>query len=137
MVVDPVQIQRELSIPPQKRMVIPIDLSNIEMHYYLETLDSCRQALGIDSVGQPLGSDWQLDASELRMSLWRLRQICTHLQVGQLGRVQADAGRRWINLGRELMTLEAALEKMLFDHQQNQLSVLRGQVRPWFSVSQC
>lgn len=108
-------------------MVIPIELSSIEMHYYLETLDACRQALLVDDAGQPIGDTWQLDSGELRASLMRLRQICTHLQVGQLGKT-ADNGHLRIVLGRELMTMEAALDRMLFDHQQNLLVALRVKV---------
>ena len=117
-------------------MIIPIELSSIEMHYYLETLDACRQALLIDDTGQPIGDTWTLDQSELRASLMRLRQICTHLQVGQLGKT-ADNSHLRIVLGRELMTMEAALDRMLSDHQQNQLLVLRGKVGTPCRLSKC
>ena len=40
--------------------------------------------LGLDARGVAATENWQIDTTLLRTWLRKLRQICTHLQVGQL-----------------------------------------------------
>jgi E3 ubiquitin-protein ligase SHPRH len=51
-------------------------------------------ALGLDASGIPLSPQWELDLALLRTSIRRLRQACTHPQVGTaLGGIKATAPR--------------------------------------------
>lgn len=106
------EVAGEFNLPGQQRFVIPIQLSDIEMHYYLDTLERQRERLR----SQQGGFTPQL----FRVSLRHLRQICTHIQVGALqrgglGNVLDRGGR--MHLGSHLMTMEEALKKMNDDHQ--------------------
>lgn len=109
----------EFHIPHQTRFVVPIDLSNIESHYYFDTLERQRERLRRDEVS--LGS-----------SLRHLRQICTHIQVGALNATAAnrtiDRADR-LHLGRQLMTMDEALSKMRLDHENEYLSQTRQHMR--------
>jgi E3 ubiquitin-protein ligase SHPRH len=62
-----------------------------------------------------------------------LRQICTHIQVGQLQQGHGRGGERLV-LGRELMSMAEALEKMRRDHAQEFLveSRLQASVMMWY-----
>lgn len=108
---------------------MPIDLSEIELHYYNDTLDRQRELLDLPvDRREPRAPDWELDRTVLRGSLLNLRQICTHIQVGQM---QLGDGRRdqRLQLGRHLMTMAEALEKIRDDHSQEFLIESRLQVR--------
>lgn len=126
------QVEDEFNIPRQSRYVVPIELSQIEQLYYLETLG--RQRAIINSSG---GGSGGLDRALLRRCLLELRQICTHLQVGMM---QAGAGPgaprergQRMHLGRELLTMKEALEKMKNDHISEFLTESRMQVSPRLS----
>ncbi|TXT06109.1 hypothetical protein VHUM_03582 [Vanrija humicola] len=109
----------EFHIPQQTRYVVPIDLSNIESHYYFDTLERQRERLGRGEVS--VGS-----------SLRHLRQICTHIQVGALNATTAnrpiDRADR-LHLGRQLMTMEEALSKMRIDHENEYIAQSRQHMR--------
>jgi E3 ubiquitin-protein ligase SHPRH len=113
------EVTSELHIPRQTRYVVPIDLSEIELHYYNDTLDRQRERL------RP--RDGVIDKALIRACLLDLRQICTHIQVGQMQERGARAEQR-LHLGRELMTMADALEKMRDDHSQDFLIESRLQV---------
>lgn len=108
-----VEVAGEFNLPQQKRFVIPIQLSDIEMHYYLDTLERQRERLRTQQSG--------FTPQLFRVSLRHLRQICTHIQVGALqrggglGNVLDRGGR--MHLGSRLMTMEEALKKMNADHE--------------------
>lgn len=106
------EVAGEFNLPRQKRFVIPIQLSDIEMHYYLDTLERGRERLRSQQGG--------VTPSLFSVALRHLRQICTHIQVGALqrgglGNVLDRGGR--MHLGSRLMTMEEALKKMNEDHQ--------------------
>lgn len=119
----------EFSLPSQSRYIVPIDLSEIELHYYNDTLDRQHDLLRLPGdMREARASGWEVDRTILRSCLLNLRQICTHIQVGQM---QAGVGRRdqRLRLGRQLMTMAEALEKMRDDHSQEFLTESRLQVR--------
>ena len=97
------------------------------MHYYNDTLDRQRQLLHL-SLDDPdyRETGWVLDRSLFRTSLQHLRQICTHIQVGQLQAPGQRVDR--LHLGRQLMTMSEALDKMRNDHSQEFISESRAQV---------
>lgn len=105
------EVAGEFNLPRQRRYVIPIELSDIEMHYYLDTLERQRERLRTQQEG--------FTPHLFRVSLRHLRQICTHIQVGALqrglGNVVDRGGR--MHLGSRLMTMEEALKKMNDDHE--------------------
>lgn len=106
------EVAGEFNLPRQKRFVFPIQLSDIEMHYYLDTLERQRERLRSQQGG--------FTPHLFSLSLRHLRQICTHIQVGALqrgglGNVLDRGGR--MHLGSRLMTMEEALKRMNDDHQ--------------------
>ncbi|ORX34384.1 SNF2 family N-terminal domain-domain-containing protein [Kockovaella imperatae] len=119
----------EFNLPRQSRYVVPIELSPVEVAYYNDTLDRQRELLHLPhddiAVRDP---DWVLDRALFRSCLVHLRQICTHLQVGQLNAGPGIRAER-LNLGRQLMTMTEALDKMKNDHSQEFISESRAQMR--------
>ncbi|CAK9783442.1 hypothetical protein CC85DRAFT_282178 [Cutaneotrichosporon oleaginosum] len=118
------EVAGEFNLPLQKRYVIPIQLSDIEMHYYLDTLERQRERLRSQMGG--------FTPSLFGLALRHLRQICTHIQVGALqrgglGNILDRGGR--MHLGSRLMTMEEALKKMNDDHQAEVVSETRSLMR--------
>lgn len=122
------EVSGEFDLPHQSRFVIPIELSEIEMHYYNDTLERQRLVLGLPAdLNAPRPDDWYLDTALFRSCLQNLRQICTHIQVGQMAGGGRDRSR--LRLGRELMTLSEALARISEDHEAERLLTSRAQVR--------
>lgn len=121
------EVANEFHLPTQTRMIVPIELSEIELHYYNDTLDRQRFLLGLPTdPSDPRPAGWILDRALFRTCLTDLRQICTHIQVG----IMHAPGRKdqRLQLGRELMTMDEALEKMRKDHAAEFLVASRIQV---------
>ena len=96
------RVKDELTIPPQRRFAVGIELGRVEKHVrphldifypdfsrpcyqiYDETLREALDELGVDARGVAASEGWEIDISLLRTWLRRLRQICTHPQVGIL-----------------------------------------------------
>lgn len=120
----------EFHLPSQSRMVVPIEMSEIELHYYNDTLDRQKEMLDLPidpRDARPEG--WTLDPILFRACLRNLRQICTHLQVGQMQQVGGRAlNQQRLHLGKELMTMNEALQKMREDQTQEVLIESRHQV---------
>ncbi|KAI0742548.1 SNF2 family N-terminal domain-containing protein [Daedaleopsis nitida] len=77
-------VKKELTIPPQTRYLVPIELGRVERHVYDQTLDAALLDLGLDARGVAATENWEVDVGKLRHWLRRLRGLCTHPQVGQL-----------------------------------------------------
>ncbi|KAI0706718.1 SNF2 family N-terminal domain-containing protein [Cerioporus squamosus] len=77
-------VKDELTIPPQTRYLVPIELGRVERHVYDQTLDAALLDLGLDARGVAATENWEADVAKLRYWLRRLRGLCTHPQVGQL-----------------------------------------------------
>lgn len=98
-------VQAELTIPVQTRYAFPIHLGRVERHVssvptrlageltyvyiftfqvYDENLEKALLNLGLDARGVVTSQNGNVDATLLRTWLRKLRQICTHPQVGQL-----------------------------------------------------
>ncbi|RPD76905.1 hypothetical protein L226DRAFT_459082 [Lentinus tigrinus ALCF2SS1-7] len=77
-------VKDELTIPPQTRYLVPIELGRVERHVYDQTLDAALLDLGLDARGVAATENWEADVAKLRFWLRRLRGLCTHPQVGQL-----------------------------------------------------
>jgi E3 ubiquitin-protein ligase SHPRH len=125
------EVAGEFDIPRQTRLVVPIELSDIEMHYYNDTLERQRVILGLPAdPSAPRPEGWYLDRSLFRSSLQNLRQICTHIQVGQMAGEHARLGRRpnRLRLGNELLGLGEVLKKMKEDNIAEMSIATRAQV---------
>ncbi|WWC67711.1 uncharacterized protein I206_101623 [Kwoniella pini CBS 10737] len=127
------EVSGEFSLPHQNRFVVPIELSEIEMAYYNDTLDRSRDRLHLPADRREARpEDWTLDRGAFIVCLRNLRQICTHIQVGQMGDHLprgGGGGERRLHLGRSLMTMPEALERMRNDHTQEFLLESRKQMR--------
>ncbi len=97
-------VKDELTIPPQTRYLVPIELGRVERHVcflhayaclftianparpqvYDQNLDAALLDLGLDARGVAATENWEVDVQKLRHWLRKLRGICTHPQVGQL-----------------------------------------------------
>ncbi|KAJ7132049.1 SNF2 family N-terminal domain-containing protein [Mycena epipterygia] len=79
-------VKSELTIPQQTRYLVGIEMGPVERHVYDENLESILLELGLDARGVDVrGENREPDGTLLRSLLRRLRAICTHPQVGQLG----------------------------------------------------
>ncbi|PIL26140.1 hypothetical protein GSI_11895 [Ganoderma sinense ZZ0214-1] len=87
-------IQDELTIPPQTRYLVPIELGGVERHFYDQALDAALLDLGLDVRGVAATENWEVDVAKLRHWLRRLRGLCTHPQVGALAVNAVDKLRK-------------------------------------------
>ncbi|KAH9001925.1 SNF2 family N-terminal domain-containing protein [Lactarius hatsudake] len=79
-------VQAELTIPTQTRYVFPIYLGRVERHVYDQHWENALLQLGLDARGVTSSQNSEIDTTLLRSWLRKLRQICTHPQIGQLQR---------------------------------------------------
>ena len=93
-------VKDELTIPPQTRFLVPVELGRVQRHVsalfdrralllmasqvYDQTLESALLDLGLDVRGVAATENWEADVAKLRHWLRRLRELCTHPQIGQL-----------------------------------------------------
>ncbi|KAF7309597.1 SNF2 family helicase [Mycena indigotica] len=102
-------IKDELRIPPQTRFVVPITMGVVERTVYDADFDRVLLQLGLDHRGVDLdGNRREPDIGQLRAMVRRLRAICTHPQVGQLG-------NSLFKNGGSLKTMDQVLELMRWD----------------------
>ncbi|KAJ7074914.1 SNF2 family N-terminal domain-containing protein [Mycena belliarum] len=79
-------VNAELTIPQQTRYLVGIKMGAVERHVYDEDLEATLLDLGLDARGVDVrGENREPNGAQLRSHLRRLRAICTHPQVGQLG----------------------------------------------------
>lgn len=100
------QVAHEFQLPKQTRYVVPIELGKVERTVYDETLENALQSLHVDARGVFASDGWEMDISLLRVQLHRLRQVCTHPQIGGLQKGNDKV------LGGALKTMEQVLEAM-------------------------
>jgi E3 ubiquitin-protein ligase SHPRH len=122
-------VRDEMTLPPQKRVVITMPFSVFEQQNYSELFDIMCKDIGLRTDGSPVAEDWDPNDSatveSMRSWLARLRQTCLHPQVGNKNRRA---------LGRSagpLRTVAEVLEVMI---EQSQLS-LRQEERNGISAS--
>ncbi|KAH9860799.1 hypothetical protein J1614_012132, partial [Plenodomus biglobosus] len=84
------KIRDELSLPPQKRVVITVPFTAIEDQHYTELMRQMCDACWLTSEGLPLEEGRDASDPEIieRMREWlvRLRQTCLHANVGRKNR---------------------------------------------------
>ena len=59
-------VKDELTIPPQTRYLVPIELGRVERHFYDQTLDAALLDLGLDARGVAATENWEVDVAKLR-----------------------------------------------------------------------
>ena len=111
-------IREELTLPPQKRVVVSLPFSNVEEQHYSQMFHKFCSDLGVDVHGQPVPGAQvpKLADGDQLMRTWltRFRQMCLHPEIGQRNR---DAlGRR-----RGLRTMDQLLEVII---EQNETAIL-------------
>ncbi|THU89639.1 hypothetical protein K435DRAFT_760893 [Dendrothele bispora CBS 962.96] len=86
-------VNNELTIPQQTRYLVSIEMGRVERHVYDQTLEEVLLLLGLDARGVAASQGWEIDGALLRMSIRKLRGICTHPQVGQLLRTNEKSNK--------------------------------------------
>ena len=104
-------VKDEIELPPQKRIISTISLTQIEDQHYSNMFDRMCARLGLDRQGGPLHEDWDpedpVTIEQMRMWLTQLRQLCLHPYIGIRNR-RALGGR----LDDVLRTVEDVLQVM-------------------------
>lgn len=100
------KVQNELTIPQQRRYVVPVELGKVEKHVYDQHIEQALADLGFDERGVATSSGWQVDVTLLRTWIRKLRAVCTHPQVGQL----AKHNDRLSKAGQALKSIAEVLE---------------------------
>lgn len=103
------KVQDELTIPEQRRYVVPIELGKVEKHVYDQHFEQALAELNVDERGVAASAGWQVDINLLRSWVRRLRAVCTHPQVGQLAR----QNERLAKAGQALKTIAEVLQVCL------------------------
>jgi E3 ubiquitin-protein ligase SHPRH len=122
-------VRDEMTLPPQKRVVITMPFSVFEQQNYSQLFEIMCKDVGLTNDGSPLDDDWDPDDSKtiesMRTWLVRLRQTCLHPQVG-------NKNRRALGRGSgPLRTVAEVLEIMI---EQNELN-LRQEEKNLISAS--
>ncbi|KAF7317918.1 SNF2 family helicase [Mycena kentingensis (nom. inval.)] len=104
-------VKDELTIPQQSRYVVPISMGVVERSVYDNELEALLLQLGLDARGVDVRGEEARDpdAGLLRSAIRRLRAICTHPQVGQLG-------NKVFKTGGALKTMDQVLQGMRNDN---------------------
>ncbi|GAA5891640.1 hypothetical protein JCM8208_007354 [Rhodotorula glutinis] len=123
------QVQHELFLPPQKRFIVPVDLTPVERFYYDQRYADALATLGLAIDGTPqVGANvkWSPDRPEMIRALEALRQLAMHPQVGSQNRGKLALGR----VVRTVAEVHAVmLDKAVADIQGAQRAMLLARVR--------
>ncbi|GAA6044440.1 hypothetical protein JCM8097_006647 [Rhodosporidiobolus ruineniae] len=129
------QVTHELTLPQQRRAIVPVDFTAVEKFHYDERYTEALNAIGLGPDGRPrdTGVDrdtgeplpWIPDKGEMNRWLTLLRQLAIHPQLG--GRNKEQLG------GRVLRTVEevyrAMQEQAVSAIQSDQRALLAARVR--------
>ena len=104
-------IREELSLEPQKRVVIHVPFTPVEEQHYAHLFQQMCDDCDLNLDGSPLTTDWNPDCPSMveKMRAWltRLRQTCLHPEVGVRNRRALGSG------DGPLRTADAVLEVMI------------------------
>lgn len=116
-------VRDELTIPPQKRIVVTVPFTAIEESNYTTLFQEMCSDCGLDAEGAPLLGDWDPSServiSKMREWLARLRQTCLHAEIGARNRRALGRGNG------PLRTVDEVLEVLV---EQNE-TTLRSEER--------
>ncbi|OJT14448.1 hypothetical protein TRAPUB_9026 [Trametes pubescens] len=126
-------VKDELTIPPQTRYLVPIELGRVERHVYDQNLDAALLDLGLDARGVAATENWEVDVQKLRHWLRKLRGICTHPQVGQL---MAHGGGDKLHKPGVLKSMAEVLESMRDQNWKNYMEDRKSKVSGMATLAQ-
>ncbi|KAL1937944.1 hypothetical protein VTO73DRAFT_12694 [Trametes versicolor] len=126
-------VKDELTIPPQTRYLVPIELGRVERHVYDQNLDAALLDLGLDARGVAATENWEVDVQKLRHWLRKLRGICTHPQVGQL---MAHGGGDKLHKPGVLKSMAEVLESMRDQNWKNFMEDRKSKVSAMATLAQ-
>ncbi|KAJ7180438.1 SNF2 family N-terminal domain-containing protein [Mycena filopes] len=119
----------ELTIPQQTRYLVGIEMGPVERHVYDQSLEEVLLQLGLDARGVDVrGENREPDAVLLRAALRKLRAICTHPQIGQVGNKLFKPGA--------LKSMEQVLQTMCDDNWAVVVDDCRGKVQGLIRMAQ-
>ena len=91
------QIKDDIRLPLQKRFVVRVPFTAIEEQYYSSLYQEMAADCGLNVHGEPLADDWDphatLTVEKMRSWLGRLRQTCSHPEVGSRNRRALGTGQ--------------------------------------------
>ncbi|KAK7030788.1 SNF2 family helicase [Favolaschia claudopus] len=122
-------VTAELTIPLQTRYLVGIEMGRVERHVYDQHFESILLELGLDARGVDVrGENKVPDGALLRASIRKLRAICTHPQVGQIGNKLFKPGA--------LKTMEQVLQIMCDENWNSVLDDCRIKVQGLSQMAQ-
>ncbi|KAK2768837.1 hypothetical protein FQN54_000697 [Arachnomyces sp. PD_36] len=124
-------IRDELSLPPQKRIVITIPFTAIEEQHYDNLFGQMCEECGLDSSGGPLTLDWdpnsQTTIEKMRSWLMRLRQTCLHPEISGANRRALGPSTNALHSVEEV--LEVMVEQNIAAIRTEERAYLLSQIR--------
>ncbi|KAI0053500.1 hypothetical protein FA95DRAFT_1579571 [Auriscalpium vulgare] len=128
-------VKEELTIPQQSRYLFPISMGPVEQHVYDQNLEKALHELGLDARGVAASENHVIDTGLLRTWLRKLRQICTHPQIGHLS-LNANKVSKFANKPGGLKTMGEVLDGMKDQNWRNLMDDRRAKVNELATVGQ-
>ena len=100
------QVQKELSIPPQTRYIVPLQMSAPEIAFIEDRFRTALNELNLNEQGEFITLNFDLDVIKLRGWITKLRQLTTNPQTGLIVKENAI---------KTFKTIEQVLERMIED----------------------
>lgn len=123
------QVQDELTLPPQKRIMVSLPFTQVEQSNYEFAFESMLEDCHLTPDGGPADDTFEDGStyySKMREWLKRLRQVCLHPQVGQRNRRALGNDKQ----AGQLQTVDELLSAMV--HQQ--FTLLKNEEKKLFDV---
>lgn len=124
-------IRDELSLPPQKRIVITIPFTAIEEQHYDNLFAQMCEECGLDSSGGPASLDWDPESQntieKMRSWLMRLRQTCLHPEISGANRRALGPSTNALHSVEEV--LEVMVEQNMAAIRTEERASLMSQIR--------
>ena len=105
------QVAHELTIPPQSRFVVPVELGEVEAFAHKLLYGQAMAALELDADGNAPDASWRPDAGVMKTFLRRLRHLCCRPTSGLVGPTGGTAEQR-----QKFRTLDDVLDDMTSDN---------------------
>ncbi|KAJ7257871.1 SNF2 family N-terminal domain-containing protein [Mycena haematopus] len=122
-------VTNELTIPQQTRFLVSIEMGRVERHVYDQNFESILLELGLDARGVDVrGENKEPDGALLRSSLRKLRAICTHPQIGQIGNKLFKPGA--------LKSMEQVLQAMCDENYSSVLDDFKSKIQGLIRMAQ-
>lgn len=124
-------IRDELSLPPQKRIVITVPFTAVEEQHYDNLFAQMCEECGLDSRGGPLALDWDPESprtiEKMRSWLMRLRQTCLYPEMSGVNRRALGPNTNALHSVEEV--LEVMVEQNIAAIRTEERTFLMSQIR--------